>query len=113
MSKSKGEIVVPVLILAIGVGWLLKSLGVIPGVDWAWSLGLGVAGLLWLVCSGINKFTVVVGPFLLAASVLSIARQTGYLEFKTEVPMLVIALGALSLVSRLLNLPTGLENDKR
>ncbi len=113
MSKAKSEVVIPGLMLAVGVGWLINSLDIISGVDWAWSLGLGATGLLWLVCGGINKGTVVIGPFLLTASVLSIARQAGYLDFKVEAPVLVIALGALLLLASLSNLPTGLESHKK
>ena len=98
--------------VAVGLGWLMNILEIIPGVDWAWSLGLGATGLLWLVCGGINKGTIVIGPFLLITSVLSIARQGGHLQFEVEVPLLIITLGALLLLSRLSNLPTGLENKK-
>lgn len=112
MPKAKSEVVIPVLLVAVGAGWLMSSLDIFGGVDWAWSIGLGAAGVLWLVCGGINKGTVVIGPFLLIASALSVARQAGQLDFKIEVPCLVIALGVLSLVSTLSNLPSGLEGEK-
>lgn len=112
MSKAKAEVLIPGLIVAVGLGWLMNSLEIIPGVDWAWSLGLGGTGLLWLVCGGINKGTVVIGPFLMITSVLSIARQAGHLRFEVEVPLLIVTLGALLLLARLSNLPTGLEDKK-
>lgn len=113
MSKAKGKVLIPGLILALGFGWLLNSLKIIPDVNWAWSLGLGATGVLWLVCEGINKATVVIGPLLLITSILSIARQQGCLEFEVEIPLLVITMGALLLLSKLSNLPTGLESDKK
>ena len=112
MSQAKGKVLIPSLVLAVGVGWLMNSLKIIPDVNWVWSLGLGATGALWLVCEGINRATIVIGPFLLVTSVLSITRQQGYLDFDVEVPLLVITMGALLLLSKLLNLPTGLDGDR-
>ena len=102
---SRGSIVVPILIITFGVGALLSAAGVAPGVDWIWTLGLAVAGILSLV-GGIDKVTVVVGPFLLIASLLSVLRQTGRLSIAIEVPMLVIVFGVLMLVARVAPIPT-------
>ena len=113
MPKLKSEVVIPALLVAVGIGWLMASLGILPGVDWAWSIGLGAAGVLWLACGGINKGTIVIGPFLLIASALSVVRQTEQMKLEVEVPCLVIALGALLLVSTLSNLPSGLEDKKK
>ena len=112
MAKAKSEIAIPVVVLAVGIGWLVNSLAVIPNVDWIWSLGLGAAGALSLATGGINKGTAVIGPLLLMAAVLSVARQTGILELKLEVPLLVIVLGGLLLFSTLSNLPTGFDEKK-
>jgi len=113
MPKVKSEVVIPVLLIAVGVGWMMNSMGILPGVEWAWSIGLAAAGLLWMACGGINKGTIVIGPFLLVASICSVARQRGALEVKVEMPCLVIALGALLLISTLSGLPTGTENEKK
>ena len=105
MLKGKIAVLVPILIITVGVGWLLNSLGALPGVNWAWTLLLGTVGLVTLATGGINKVTVVIGPFLLIASVLSVMRQTGRLSINVEVPCLVIALGVLLLISMLSSLP--------
>jgi hypothetical protein len=63
MSATRSMIIVAVLVIALGIGWLLNTLGVIPGVDWLWTGGLGVAGILIMAADGINKFTFVVGSF--------------------------------------------------
>lgn len=97
---------IPILLIAFGVGWLLTTLGVAPGVDWIWTLCIGVVGLVSLAVGGINKVTVVVGPFCLVASALSLLRQTGRLSFDVEVPILVILAGVLLLVARLPSIPT-------
>jgi hypothetical protein len=91
--------------ITMGVGWLLTSRGVMPGVDWIWVLGLGVVGILVLALGGIDKVTVVVGPFLIICTVFSILRQTGQMSEATEVPCLVIVAGVLALAARFLPVP--------
>jgi hypothetical protein len=108
-------IIVAVLVIALGIGWLLNTLGVIPGVDWLWTGGLGVAGILVMAANGINKFTFVIGSFLLVSSVFSVLRQTGRLHANIEMPVLFIILGVLLLVSLLLPLapPEFLREEKQ
>jgi len=99
-------IILAVLIIALGIAWLLNTLNVIPGVDWLWTGGLGVAGILILTVTAMNRFTFVIGSFLLVGSVCSILRQTGRLRPDIELPVLFIILGALILLSLLLPLAT-------
>ena len=104
MGSNKSTMAAPIFIMALGVGWLLTNLDVVPGVNWIWILGLGITGLLILI-SSIDKVTVVIGPFLIAATIFSILRQTGRISVDTEVPSLVIVFGALMLIARLLPIP--------
>jgi len=105
MSGFRTRFIVPILVILLGVTWLLNVLKILPGVDWIWTVGLAAVGILALAVGGINKLTVVVGPFLMVASVCSILRQTGRLEIDREVPILTIVLGGLLLVVQVLNLP--------
>jgi len=105
MRNSKMSIVVPVLMIACGVGWLLTIHRVIPGVDWIWVLGLAAGGVLVLALGGIDKMTVVVGPFLIISTGFSLLRQTGRISIDTEVPSLLIVAGVLILLSRFLPVP--------
>lgn len=100
------KLVVPILIILVGATWLLNVLGIMPGIDWIWTVGLAAAGILTVVIGGVNKVTVVTGPFLLVASVCSLLRQTGRLAVDREIPVLVIVLGVLMLISQLSRLPT-------
>ena len=102
---GRQTIIVPVLIITVGVGWLLTVLQVLPGVNWVWVLALGIVGVLVLVLGGMNKVTVVAGPFLILATFFSLLRQTGRLSLDVEVPLLVISVGILMLISRLAPLP--------
>lgn len=105
MGTDRKPLIVSVFVIAMGTGWLLTVLDVVPGVDWAWVLGLGTAGTTLLLTVGFNKLTVVVGPFLIASTFFSLARQTGRLSLNIEVPMLVILIGVLMMVSYFLPVP--------
>jgi hypothetical protein len=106
-KTSKGPLILSILIITIGVGWLLTAQGFGPGVNWVWTLGLGVVGILTFILSGgVDKVSVVVGPFFLAGSVLSILRQTGNLGADLEVPILVILVGVLLLSAQLSAVPS-------
>ena len=98
--NPRKSLILPILMIVVGAGWLLTTLGVFPGVDWAWSLGLAAAGTLVLVVGGLDKATVVVGPFLWVASALSVFRQLGHLSDEVEGPCLLIVAGVLALIAR-------------
>jgi len=102
---DKTTLVFPVLLVAVGSGWLLSTLGVAPGVDWIWTLVLAILGLLTFILSGFDKVTAVLGRFLFAASGLSLLRQTGRLSVNIEIPVLVILAGVLALVAHLPAIP--------
>jgi hypothetical protein len=99
------KVVAPILITAVGLGWLLTAQGVIPGVTWAWVLGLAALGAVTLYFEGLNKVSVVIGPSLILGASLSILRQTGYLSVDTEVPLLTITIGVLWTLASVLPLP--------
>jgi hypothetical protein len=105
-KQPKGPLVLGFLIITVGVGWLLTAQGVGSGINWIWTLGLGVVGILTFVVSGgLDKVSVIIGPFFLAGSLLSILRQTGNLKGDIEVPVLVILIGALLLAAQLRFIP--------
>jgi hypothetical protein len=90
-----------ILVTTFGVGWLISALGVSPQVNWIWTLGLAVIGLLTLAYQGLNKFSVIVGPGFIVASLFSVLRQLGYLTLDVEAPMLVVFTGILMSVAHL------------
>jgi hypothetical protein len=104
-STNKAPLVIPILIIVVGVGWLLTAQRVEPGINWVWTLGLGVIGILTFVVGGFDKVSVTVGPFFLLASLLSVLRQTGTLSLEVEVPVLVISIGVLLLIAQLPAIP--------
>lgn len=100
MKPDQKTLILPILLITVGAGWLLTTLGVAPGIDWVWTLGLAMVGLLTVAVGGIDKVSVVIGPFFIVASSLSILRQTGRLRLDVELPILVIVAGVLLLVAR-------------
>jgi hypothetical protein len=105
MNNDKRTLIVPLLLITVGAGWLLTVAEILPGINWVWTLGLAGIGILVFPLAGVNKFSFVAGPFFILASVLSVLRQTGRLPLDYEVPLLVIVLGGLMLVARFPAIP--------
>lgn len=106
MCKARLRFVVPIVVVILGISWLLDSLDVAPGINWVQTVGLATAGILILVIGGIDKATVVVGPFLMTKSVCTLLAHAGVLGQSREMPILVIVLGCLLLLVQILKLPT-------
>lgn len=105
-SNGRAPLVIPILIIVVGVGWLLTAQGFGPGINWVWTLGLGTIGILtFLTSKGFDKVSVVIGPFFLLASLLSVLRQSGRLSLDIEIPVLVISIGILLLLAQLPAIP--------
>ncbi len=106
---------VPILVIALGVAWLLNVKNILPSVNWIWTVGLAVSGIVFLVIDKLNKFNFVVGLFLMISSVFSILRQTGIITPNVEVPSLFITLGILMLMVQILKIenPSWIIKDKK
>ena len=105
MTLDKRTLILPILLITVGTGWLLAILGVAPSIDWVWTLSLAVVGLLSFAVGGFDKVTVVIGPFFIIASGLAVLRQTHRLHVDVEVPILVIVAGVLLLFARTRAIP--------
>lgn len=99
-KSDKRTLLMPLLLIVVGVGWLLTTLGIAPAINWIWTLGLAAAGLVPFALHGIDKLTVSVGPFFIVASLLSVLRQSNRLSIDHELPILVILAGILLLIVR-------------
>jgi len=105
MTASRSSLLISILLITVGSGWLLTSLGVIPEINWLWTLSLAVIGLLVFILLGWDKVTAVIGTFFLLTSLLSVLRQTGQLSINVEVPILVISSGVLIMIARVAPIP--------
>ncbi|HYD62616.1 MAG TPA: hypothetical protein VEC35_19830 [Noviherbaspirillum sp.] len=90
----------PVVLIVLGLAWLLNSLDWLPEIHWLWILGLAGAGIAILAIDGITKSSVVAGPLLILAGVLSFFRQYYGLGWRFIVPIMLIAAGTFMLVAR-------------
>ncbi len=100
MSKSKIGLIAPVLLISCGVAWLLSVTNVAPQIDWVWVIGLLAVGFLLMLVLGVDKVTVIVGPFLFLSAAFTVLLQTDLLGSELAFPLLVIALGVLLLIAR-------------
>jgi hypothetical protein len=98
--NDRRTLVLPILLIMIGTGWLLSTLGIAPDINWVWTLGLGAAGAWVFALYGFDKVTLVVGGFFVVASLLSVLRQTGRISIDVEIPILVIVAGLLLMACR-------------
>ena len=105
MTNSPKSLVVSVLTITVGVGWLLTVRGVAPQINWVWTLGMAVSGLLMFCLMGFDKLSWVLGSFFLVSSVVSVLRQMNWMSVDTEVPVMVIVAGVLLLIARSKRVP--------
>ena len=95
----------PVVLIVLGITWLLHSLNWLPDVQWLWILGLAGAGIAILVLDGITKSSIVAGPLLILAGLLSFCRQHYDLGWRFIIPVMLIAAGIFMLVARSPSIP--------
>jgi chromate transport protein ChrA len=95
----------PVALIVVGLGWLLWEFRLFPDVDWIISLCFVVGGVLVLALDGINKNSVVIGPFLVGIGVAWFVHDRYYMPWRIIVPGLLVWLGVLMLVARSQRIP--------
>ncbi len=105
MTASQKSLVVSLLTITVGVGWLLTARGVMPQINWVWTLGMAVCGVLMFAMMGFDKLSFVLGVFFLVCSLMSVLRQQKWLSVETEAPVLVIVAGVLLLIARSRKVP--------
>lgn len=87
--------IIPALVVGLGILWMLDVLGVMPPLGIVWIVGLAGIGIGIFASRGFNKESFPWGGFFFACAACSLLRQLGILEFKVELPLLLIILGVL------------------
>ena len=105
MTASQKSLVISLLTITVGVGWLLASKGIAPHINWVWTLGMAVCGVLMFALMGFDKLSFVLGAFFLVCSGMSVLRQQSMVTVETEAPLLVIVAGVLLLLARSKRVP--------
>lgn len=95
----------PIVLIVLGGGWLLHSLHWLPDVRWLWVIGMALAGVAILVLDGITKSSVVSGPLLILAALMSYLRLEYGLGWRFIVPVMLIGWGLAMLVARAPSVP--------
>lgn len=90
----------PIVLITIGAVWLLNSLHWLPEIEWLWILGLIAAGLAILIIDGITKSSVVAGPLLMLAGILSFFHLYHGLGWRFVIPLMLICGGIFMLAAR-------------
>lgn len=95
----------PVTLIVVGLGWLMWEFRLFPDIDWIIGLGFIVGGIAVLALDGINKNSVVIGPFLIAVGVAWLVHDRYGTHWRFIVPVMLVFLGALMLVARSSKVP--------
>jgi hypothetical protein len=90
----------PVTLIIVGLGWLLWEFRLFPDVDWIISLGFVVGGVAVLAIDGVNRNSVVIGPFLVALGVAWFLHDRYGMIWRLIIPALLVVLGLLMLIAR-------------
>ncbi len=90
----------PVTLIVVGLGWLLWEFRLFPDVDWIIGLGFIAGGIAVMAIDGVNKNSVVIGPFLVAIGVAWLLHDRYGTSWRLIVPVMLVLLGALMLVAR-------------
>ena len=51
------------IITLVGISWLLVVLNMVPDVQWIWTIGLFLSGVLVMVFLGLDKLSFSIGMF--------------------------------------------------
>jgi chromate transport protein ChrA len=103
----------PIVLIVLGAVWLLNSLDWLPEVHWIWIVGLAGAGIAIMALDGITKSSVVAGPLLMLAGIMSFCRQYYGLGWRIIIPVMLIAAGMLMLVARSQAIPESRTLNRR
>ncbi|HJU22437.1 MAG TPA: hypothetical protein VJ891_08000 [Casimicrobiaceae bacterium] len=95
----------PVTMIVVGIGWLLWEFRLFPDIDWIIGLGFIVGGIAVIALDGLNKSSVVVGPFLIAVGIAWLAHDRYGTHWRYIVPAMLVLLGALMLIARSAKVP--------
>jgi hypothetical protein len=105
MTSIKSPLAVPLAIIMAGAGWFLMGWHLVvnsvpwywEGVNWLWTLALGVIGILMSVLRGIDKGSAVFALVFLLACVMSGLQSAWLLPLGVLAPLALMGIGTLVL----------------
>src|SRR2546425_176082 len=101
---SRKTLLVPLVIICAGIGWLLNYAEYYPHVNWIVVLGLAGFGAGVLIAD-FNKVSFVSGFTAFAAAAVWYMWKTDMVEQMVAIILLLVAFGGLLFASRVLPIP--------
>lgn len=95
----------PVTLIVVGAAWLLWELRLFPDIDWIISGAFVAGGIAVLILDGVNKNSIVIGPFLIGVGLAWFAHMHYWVSWHIVIPALLLLLGILMLVARSHRIP--------
>ncbi|WP_373741550.1 hypothetical protein [Neisseria sp.] len=96
----QASLALPLFLIIFGAVWLLKTADILPETSTLVAAGIAATGVIVLVTDGINKQSVVSGPFLVYIGAAVYLYHRYYFAFSPLIAMGMVVLGLLLLLSR-------------
>ena len=100
----------PITLIVVGVIGLIWYFRWFPDIDWIIALGFAVGGIAVLAIDGINKNSIVTGPFLIVIGIAWGLRDQYRVSWSLIIPTLLVVLGVLMLIARNPSIPERRRN---
>jgi hypothetical protein len=98
---------IPLFLIVMGSLWFIKSIDLMPETSSIIAIGLAVLGLVVLITDGINKQSIVAGPFLMYLGAAVYLYYEEWFRISHILSVGMVVLGSLLLLSR-----SGMVPDK-
>jgi hypothetical protein len=105
--------VLPIALIVFGAAWLAREMGWFHELHMVVAVAFIVLGIAILVSEGINRSSVVSGPFLVYVGVAWLAHDRGYVSIQVIWPVGIIVLGILLFIARLPAIPDARRSTPR
>ena len=91
---------IPLFLIVMGSLWFIKSIDLMPETSSIIAIGLAVLGLVVLITDGINKQSLVAGPFLMYLGAAVYLYYEAWFGISHILSVGMVGLGSLLLISR-------------
>ncbi len=95
----------PLVLIILGTLWFLKTTDILPATSSLIAMFLVVAGVVVMVVDGLNKQTVVWGPFLMYCGLAVYLIKTQNIAYSPIFALGLVLLGLFMLIARSAHVP--------
>lgn len=97
---KKPSLIIPLALIIIGAIWFLNATHILPATSVMIAIGLAIAGVAVIAMDGLNKQSVVAGPFLVYLGAAIYLRTQEFLPLSPLLALGMMVLGMLLLLAR-------------